>query len=79
MMKVITLWQPWASLVALGLKENETRGWGQNYKGPLAIQAAAKKIVPFDQLFNDQTFEQRLFIMNRICKAYGDYSNMPIG
>lgn len=26
-MKAITLWQPWASLMAWGLKENETRLW----------------------------------------------------
>ena len=26
-MKAITLWQPWATLVATGLKEYETRSW----------------------------------------------------
>ena len=26
-MKAITLWQPWASMVAMGLKQNETRSW----------------------------------------------------
>lgn len=45
-MKAITLWQPWASLVAVGAKTIETRGWpapasliGQ----PLLIHAAKRK------------------------------------
>ena len=42
LIKAITLWQPWASFMALGLKENETRSWATQYRGPLAIHAAAK-------------------------------------
>ena len=41
-MKAITLWQPWATLVALGLKTIETRSWKTDYRGPLAIHAAAR-------------------------------------
>jgi hypothetical protein len=40
--KALTLWQPWASLVALGEKRFETRCWSTKYHGPLAIHAAAK-------------------------------------
>lgn len=39
-LKAITLWQPWASLVAAGVKRNETRSWATSYRGPLAIHAA---------------------------------------
>ena len=39
-MKAITLWQPWASLVALGEKRFETRSWATKYRGPIAIHAA---------------------------------------
>jgi hypothetical protein len=39
-MRAITLWQPWASAVALGLKRVETRSWKTPYRGPLAIHAA---------------------------------------
>jgi hypothetical protein len=39
-MKAITLTQPWASLVALGEKKIETRGWTCYYTGPVAIHAA---------------------------------------
>jgi hypothetical protein len=38
--KVITLTQPWASLVANGEKRIETRSWRTSYRGPLAIHAA---------------------------------------
>jgi hypothetical protein len=41
-MKALTLWQPWASLVALSEKKVETRVWETRYRGPLAIHAAAR-------------------------------------
>lgn len=39
-MRCISLHQPWASLIAIGAKWIETRGWQSNYVGPLAIHAA---------------------------------------
>jgi activating signal cointegrator 1 len=39
-MKVLTVWQPYASLLVMGLKEFETRGWETKYRGPLVIHAA---------------------------------------
>ena len=39
-MKAITLTQPWATLVAIGAKQVETRSWATSYRGPLAIHAA---------------------------------------
>jgi hypothetical protein len=41
-MKIITLWQPWATLIAIGLKKYETRSWGTSYRGPLLIHAAKR-------------------------------------
>jgi len=38
-MKAISLWQPWASLVAFGEKRFETRSWSTAYRGPIAIHA----------------------------------------
>lgn len=38
-MKVITLKQPWATLVAEGLKEYEFRSWKFNYRGEILIHA----------------------------------------
>lgn len=39
-MKVLTLTQPYATLVAIGAKRIETRNWHTRYRGPLAIHAA---------------------------------------
>lgn len=39
-MKALTLYQPWATLVAIGAKTIETRSWSTNYRGPLAIHAS---------------------------------------
>jgi hypothetical protein len=41
-MRAISLWQPWASAIALGLKRIETRHWPTDYRGPLAIHAAKR-------------------------------------
>lgn len=43
-MKAITLYQPWATLVALGEKKFETRHWGTPYRGLLAIHAAKRPV-----------------------------------
>lgn len=39
-MHAITLRQPYASLVASGVKQIETRSWSTRHRGPLAIHAA---------------------------------------
>jgi len=39
-MKAITLTQPWASLMALGAKRQETRSWPTTLTGEVAITAA---------------------------------------
>jgi len=42
-MKALTLYQPWATLVAIGAKRIETRSWKTNYRGPLAIHVSKNK------------------------------------
>lgn len=39
----ISLWQPWATLIAIGTKTIETRHWNTRYRGPLAIHAAQRR------------------------------------
>lgn len=41
--KAIVLWEPWAILMALGLKHNETRHWPTSHRGELAICAAKRE------------------------------------
>jgi hypothetical protein len=43
-MKVISILQPWASLVALGHKKIETRSWNTKYRGELLIHASKKRL-----------------------------------
>lgn len=53
-MKVITLKQPWASLVANGYKKIEFRSWKTNYRGKILIHAGVgvekKEMTKFEHL-----------------------------
>ncbi len=42
-MKVISLLQPWASLVVMGYKKCETRSWNTKSRGTLLIHASLGK------------------------------------
>lgn len=42
-MNALTIRQPWASLIAAGVKTIETRSWSTKYRGPLAIHAGTSK------------------------------------
>lgn len=62
MMRALSLWQPYASAVALGLKEYETRGRLTHVRGRLAIHAAKSRfeasklsILLKEVLFNTMT------------------------
>ena len=48
-MKAITLWQPWASLIAVGVKTSETRSWAapQSLWGERIAIHAAKRLFLF--------------------------------
>lgn len=78
-MKVLTLTQPWATLVAIGAKRIETRAWKTNYRGPLAIHAAkgfpswAKKLVHEEPFI---TALENAKITNRLRSAY---LQLPVG
>lgn len=40
--RMLTLWQSWASLVSAGIKGFETRSWSTRYRGLLAVHAAKR-------------------------------------
>jgi activating signal cointegrator 1 len=40
--RALSLYQPWASAVSLGLKRYETRSWATKYRGPLLIHASKR-------------------------------------
>jgi hypothetical protein len=49
-MKGISIKQPWAGFIALGLKTIETRVWSNDYRGPLLICASMN--------VDDQAFDE---------------------
>lgn len=65
--RAIVLHQPWASLVALGIKKYETRSWSTKYRGKLLICSAKVSYTPNtwlgDCLISDKT--------NQICQLAG--------
>jgi hypothetical protein len=42
-MRVISLWQPWASLFVAGAKRIETRSWSTPYRGIVAVHASQRR------------------------------------
>ena len=52
-MRAISLWQPWASAVANGVKRIETRHWRTWYHSPIAIHAAKRKTHAMGHQFRD--------------------------
>jgi hypothetical protein len=71
-MKALTLTQPWATLVARGAKQIETRSWRTFYRGPLAIHAAKK-------LAELPSWQIRRF--RSVLEAYGirGFMELPLG
>lgn len=59
-MKVISLYEPYATLMALGLKTNETRSWDTQYRGPLLIHATKAMPAWCKELFNEVPFIRAL-------------------
>ncbi len=61
-MKVLSLLQPWASLVVMGAKKIETRSWSTKHRGELLIHASSGKAgallaaeLPFSKYIPDFT------------------------
>ena len=64
MIKALSLWQPWASLIAIGAKQYETRGWSTAYRGDLVIHAAKTRQAMdlcFDQPFLNTLLQNGIF------------------
>lgn len=84
-MNAISLWQPWASLVAFGEKKIETRSWSTLYRGALAIHAT--KGMPHEawELCNQEPFKTTLLNHNAITvRGYApnemlDATELPLG
>ena len=51
-MKVLTIKEPWASLIGMHIKTIETRSWRTNYRGELFIHAGSSKIPKTENYLN---------------------------
>jgi len=58
--KCISLWQPWATLIAIGAKRVETRSWPTNYRGPILIHASKKWDAELIGIRSDGRFDEPL-------------------
>lgn len=76
--RILTLWEPWASLIALKFKQKETRSWGTDYRGKLAIHAAKRPIKKAEcsLIFKDLTGDGREQLWDALCKIT---ANPPYG
>lgn len=52
-MKVLSLLEPWASLIKEKVKYVETRSWKTSYRGELYIHASLRKVTIKDEKTND--------------------------
>lgn len=55
--KAISLHQPWAHLIKIGVKKFETRSWGTNYRGNVLICSAKKKTRNQREIYQDLAHE----------------------
>lgn len=75
-MKALTIWQPWASLLACGAKQYETRSWATSYRGPIAIHAAKKNVID-TMLIPEQVKDEMKKYVGAI--AGTKWENLPTG
>ncbi len=73
-MRVLTLTQPWASLVAIGAKRFETRSWGTSFRGRLAIHAATGF-----PAWARRTCLENEYILDTLVEQGLDVPDLPLG
>ena len=53
-MKTLTIWQPYAQAITLGLKTYETRSWPTKHRGKIAIHASIKPLSKERELLSEK-------------------------
>lgn len=67
-MKVISILQPWATLIVIGAKKIETRSWNTKYRGEILIHASKKFTKEQDRLafeFSQELKDSRIYHCHR--------------
>ena len=65
-MKVITIWQPYATLLITDIKKYETRSWKTKHRGLIGIHAAKKPIKAVAKLLPEDVKRT----INNACRKY---------
>lgn len=73
-MRAITLYQPWATLIAIGAKKYETRSFSIFYRGKLAIHAGKFKSRDHAKLLYSEPFKSILR-----AAEYTNFDALPFG
>lgn len=73
-MKILSLWQPWASLWVAGAKMIETRSWGTSYRGPVAVHASKKWDVELRHIARTEPFCSALLAL-----GFTGTGQLPLG
>ena len=68
-MKALSIKQPWASLIANGIKDIENRTWKTNFRGRIYIHASSKPAS-----WNDLNSQQRKLVGISDCRQWDLYS-----
>lgn len=79
--RVLSLHQPWASLVALGVKTIETRSWSTQYRGHLLIHAAKRRpnFAVMKALIGDNAKAWNAWYSAGLVSDDGETDHMPFG
>ena len=72
--KALSLWQPWASLIADGAKQIETRSWSTAYRGSIAIHAAKRWTPEQNDLCQQEPFRGCL-----LEAGFANWTDIPLG
>ena len=77
-MKTLSIKQPWASLIAHGIKDIENRTWKTNFRGRILIHATANPAAEPYMIFSDEQID---VIENNMFEIIGSYydNSMIIG
>ncbi|WP_339889815.1 ASCH domain-containing protein [uncultured Flavobacterium sp.] len=59
-MKALSIKQPWASLIAHGIKDIENRTWKTHFRGRIYIHASAKDFGSLSQALNQQQWDKTI-------------------
>ncbi len=70
-MKVLSLLQPWATLVMIGAKQFECRTWKTAHRGPMLIHASAGRPAKREKLFFEKAEYFSRYIKDMDLLPYG--------